>query len=46
MTVPSEPPNTDGRLTAAADIPTLLVGTTTGGLVATQDVLDWTLTEL
>jgi quercetin dioxygenase-like cupin family protein len=40
MTLPSEAPNTDGRLTAAADVPTLLVGSTTGGLVATGSQTD------
>ena len=35
MTLPVEGPNTDGVAFAAADIPTLQVGTTTAGLVAT-----------
>ena len=35
MTVPVDGPNTDGAFTSAANIPTLLVGSTTGRLVAT-----------
>ena len=40
MTLPTEAPTTDARLTAAADIPTLLVGETTAGLVATGSQTD------
>ena len=35
MTLPVDGPNTDGTFTAAADIPTLLVGSTTARLIAT-----------
>jgi mannose-6-phosphate isomerase-like protein (cupin superfamily) len=40
MTVPSDGPNTDAVLTAAADIPTLQVGATTARLVATGSQTD------
>jgi quercetin dioxygenase-like cupin family protein len=40
MTLPSEGPTTDAILTAAADIPTLQVGATTAGLVATGSQTD------
>ncbi len=40
MTLQAEGPNTDARLTGAADVPTLLVGSTTGGLVATGSQTD------
>ena len=40
MTLPSEAPTTDARLTAAAGIPTLAVGATTAGLVATGSQTD------
>ena len=35
MTQPPEGPTTDARLTPAAEVPTLVVGSTTAGLVAT-----------
>ncbi len=40
MTLPAEGPNTDGVLTVAADIPTILVGATTASLVATGSLTD------
>lgn len=40
MTLPMDGPNTDAWLTAAADIPTLLVGATTASLVATGSQTD------
>ena len=40
MTLPTDLPNTDARLRAASDIPTLQVGTTTARLVATGSQTD------
>jgi quercetin dioxygenase-like cupin family protein len=40
MTLPSERPNTDAVLSAAADIPTLLIGATTARLVAIASQTD------
>ena len=40
MTLPTDGPNTDAVLTAAADIPTLQVGATTARLVATGSRTD------
>jgi len=40
MTLPSEAPNKDAILTAAADIPALLVGATTASLIATASQTD------
>jgi quercetin dioxygenase-like cupin family protein len=40
MTLPSDGPNTDAVITAAADIPTLQVGATTARLVATGSQTD------
>jgi quercetin dioxygenase-like cupin family protein len=40
MSLPTEPPNTDAVLTAAADVPSFKVGSTTAGLVATGATTD------
>jgi quercetin dioxygenase-like cupin family protein len=40
MTLPTDLPNTDARLLAASDVPTLQVGTTTARLVATGSETD------
>ena len=40
MTLPVDGPNSDGAFTAATDIPTLLVGSTTARLVATGGETD------
>jgi uncharacterized RmlC-like cupin family protein len=40
MTFPTDGPTTDGQLTTAADVPTILVGGTTAGLVATGSATD------